>query len=433
MAPKIKKSLELLKRAEELIPLCSQTASKSINQYIRGFSPAYLESGNGCMVTDVDGNEYIDTVCALGPIILGYNNQRTIDAVTKQLKKGTTFSLPHSLEVELAELLVDIIPCAEQVRYAKNGTDVTLAAVRLARSYTGKEHILKPYAHYHGFGSWNAASTDRDFGVPGCLKELIDTFPYNDLYTLEKKLSTGKFAGLIMEPTQQETPKEGFLEGVRNLCTKYGTILIFDEMITGFRWSLGGAQEYFGVTPDIATFGKAMGNGMPVSTIVGKKEYMNELNKIFFSMTFGGEACSLAAAIETIKELKENRTEIYDHIWKYGKQLQGAFNDYAELLEIDATMSGQAPWHNMTFNMPDGEGCGDLFRQEMVRNGVLMGRAIVTTWAHKKEHINKIIDAMRRSLGVVKKAMNDNDVDKYLEGERSKAIFSPRNYGSKKG
>jgi glutamate-1-semialdehyde aminotransferase len=428
----IDKSLEIWNRGKKLIPLGTQTASKGPNQYVYGVHPIYLDSGDGCIVKDVDGNKYIDHVCALGPIILGYNNKRTIKAVTKQLKKGSTFSLMHPLEVELAELLVDIIPSAEQVRFAKNGTDVTLAAVRLARSYTGRDHILKPTGHYSGFGDWTAAATDRDFGVPGCLKELVETFPYNNLEALEEKLQTGKFAALIMEPIQQEAPKEGFFEGVRELCTKYKTILIFDEMITGFRWALGGVQEYYNVDPDISTFGKALANGMPISAIVGKEEYMNEFNKIFFSMTFGGEACSLAAAVETIKELKEKRLQIYPHIWEQGTRLQVAFNEHAKMLGLDAEMTGQAPWHNTVFRMEDGDGFADLFRQEMVKRGILFGRAIVTTWAHKSHHIDKTTEAIKGSLSVVSEAMNNGGADKYLEGHRSQAIFSPRNFKCKK-
>ena len=425
---KIDKSLKMWERGKKLIPLGTQTASKGPNQYVYGVHPIYLDSGKGCIVKDIDGNKYIDHVCALGPIILGYAHKRTIEAVEKQLKRGSTFSLMHPLEVELAESLVNIIPCAEQVRYAKNGTDVTLAAVRMARSYSGKSHILKPTGHYHGWGDWNAASTDRNFGVPKCMEDLIDIFPYNNLEVLEEKLDSGKFAAVIMEPVQQVTPKEGFLEGVKQLCTQYNTILIFDEMITGFRWALGGAQEYYGVTPDIATFGKAVANGMPLSFIGGKEKYMKEFEKIFFSMTFGGEACSLAAAIETVKELKENKLKIYPHVWKQGTRIESTFNAYSKLLGLNARMTGHGPWHNVKFDMKDGSGLKDLFHQEMIKNGILMGNQIYVTWAHKPKHIDKTVKAIMRSLDVVNKAINDGGVDKYLEGERSSAIFSPRKH-----
>lgn len=424
---KIDKSLKLWKRGKELMPCGTQTLSKGPQQYVFGVHPVYLDSGKGCIVKDVDGNKYIDHVCSLGPIVLGHNHKRTVKAVTRQLKKGITFSLMHPLEVELAELLIEVIPCAEQVRYAKNGTDATLAAVRAARSYTKKEHILKPQGHYHGWGDWHARSTGRKNGVPECLENLVETFKYNDLGDLEDKLKTNKFAALIMEPVQLESPLDGFLEGVRELCDKYKVVLIFDEMITGFRWSLGGAQEYYGVIPDIATFGKAVANGMPLSIIAGKKEYMAEFENIFFSMTFGGEACSLAAAVETVKELKENKLEIYPHIWEQGTRLEVAFNEYAKMLGIDAIMIGHAPWHNVKFNLDDPTGYRDLFHQEMIKKGVLMGIQIYTTWAHKSEHIDKTINAMKQSLKIVKLALENGGPDRYLEGHRSKAIFkNPR-------
>lgn len=423
MERSIKKSLELWERGKSIIPRGTQTMSKSPNQYVFGVHPIYLERGKGCKVQDVDGNWYIDYPCALGPIILGYNNKRTIRAVKKQLKMGITFSLMHPVEVDLAELIQEIVPCAEQVRYAKNGTDADLACVRIARSYTGKECILKPEEHYHGWGDWHAASTPRDSGIPKCLREYIETFPYNDLDACEEKLKSGKFAGLIMEPASLEKPKDGFLEGVRDLCTKYGVVLIFDEVITGFRWALGGAQEYYGVTPDIAAMGKAVANGMPLSIVVGKKEFMKEMDHIFFSMTFGGEACSLAAAVETIKEMKEKRFEIFPHIWSQGTRLREAFNKHARLVGVDAEMFGMAPRHNIRFNTDDSAGCKDLFHQEMVKRGILIGTQIYVTWAHKSKHIDKTILAIKESLAVVAEAIASGDINNYLEGTRSIAVF----------
>ena len=420
---KIDKSLQLWEQGKELMPRGTQTMSKAPDQFVFGVHPIYLERGQGCIVQDVDGNKYVDYPCSLGPIILGHNHKRTVKAVQKQLKKGIIFSLMHPLEVELAKLLTEVIPCAEQVRYAKNGTDATLAAVRLARSYTGKESILKPEGHYHGWGDWHAASTTRDYGIPKALKELVETFEYNNLESLEKQLISDKFAAVIMEPVSLEEPKPGFLEGVRKLCDKFCVPLIFDEMITGFRWALGGAQEYYGVTPDIATFGKAVANGMPLSIIAGKKEFMSEFDHIFFSMTFGGEACSLAAAVETVKEMKELRDEIFPHIWQQGTRLRVAFNEYARAAGINAEMFGFAPRHNIKFHTDDPDGCKDLFHQEMVKRGILIGTQIYTTWAHKTQHIDKTAIAMKESLKIVAMANEEGDINRYLEGERSNAIF----------
>jgi glutamate-1-semialdehyde aminotransferase len=345
---KIDKSLELWERGVKLIPRGTQTMSKAPDQYVFGVHPIYLESGQGCMVKDVDGNKYIDYPCSLGPIILGHNHERTVSAVTRQIKKGITFSLMHGLEVELAELLVDVIPCAEQVKFGKNGSDATAMAVRAARSYTGKEHILVPEGHYHGWHSFFAAAV-RPYGVPNCLKELVEFFQYNDLVSLENKLMTKKFAAVIMEPIVTESPNPGFLKGVRDLCTKYNAILIFDEVITGFRWALGGAQEYYNVIPDLTAAGKAMANGMPISVIAGKEFVMREFDHVFFSSTFGGELCSIAAAIATVGEMKEKEAEIYGHIWKYGQELQSSFNNHANDIGVPVTMIGCSPRQNLRF------------------------------------------------------------------------------------
>lgn len=426
----VKKSLRLWEKGIKLIPRGTQTMSKAPDQYVFGVHPIYLKRGKGCMVQDVDGNWYIDYPCALGPIVLGYNHKRTNKAIQKQLKKGITFSLMHELEVELAELLVDVIPCAEQVRFGKNGSDVTSIAVRVARSYTGKEPILVPEGHYHGWHDFYAAVA-RDYGIPAHMKSLVDRFPYNDLDALEEKLKTEKFACVIMEPVALEMPKEGFLEGVRELCTKYGALLIFDEIVTGFRFGLGGAQEYFGVTPDLATFGKAMGNGMPINALVGKYEYMQELNHVFFSATFGGEAVSIAAAIETIKELKESDGEVFSHTWGQGARLKSAFETYSKKNGLKLKVRGYNPRLVIEFLEEDASGCKDLFHQEMVKRGILMGNNINICFAHKSEHIDKTIKAIKESMAIVAEASKAGLIDKYLEGERSATIFKKEVAGDK--
>ena len=421
---RVNKSLELWKRAIELIPRGTQTMSKAPDQFVRGVHPVYVVEGKGCKIKDIDGNWYIDYPCAQGPVILGYGNKRVAKAIAKQAKKSPLFSLMHPLEVELAELLTEIVPCAEQVRYAKNGTDADLACVRVARSYTGREHILKPAGNYHGWSDWHAASTPRDYGVPKCLKSLVETFPYNDLGACEEKLKTKKFAGLIMEPVSLEAPKKGFLEGIRELCTKYGTVLIFDEVITGFRWSLGGAQEYYGVTPDISAMGKAVANGMPLSIIAGKKEFMKEFDHIFFSSTFGGEACSLAAAVETVKILKAKREEIYSHIWEYGDRLCSEFNSMVSIRKLDVKMVGMGPRHNIVFGGNDAGGMKDLFNQEMIKNGVLTGSQLYINWSHKEKDFKKTILAMANAVRILEMATeHPNGVDAFLEGERSMGSF----------
>jgi len=422
--PDITKSTALLEKALEIIPKGTQTASKCYNQFVRGVHPVFVDKAKGCYIWDIDGNKYIDHVMSLGPIMLGYNHPRTNKAIINQLKKGTIFSLPHESEVELAQLITETVPCAEMVRFGKNGSDVTTIAVRIARHLKGKDHILSPEGHYHGWGDIFAAVSTRDYGLPKSMKELVERFPYNNLEALEEKLKTGKFACLIMEPTLLEAPAPGFLQGVRDLCTKYDAILIFDEMVTGFRWSLGGAQAYYGVTPDMATFGKACANGMPISILAGKKEVMAGLEQVFFSGTYLGDALSIAASIETIKELRDNKDVIYKHIWEQGALIQKTFNDECDRLKIDGKMVGLGPVFNVKFMMDDAQGAKDLFHQEMVKNGIFWGNAVYVTWAHQPKDIQKTLKAIKKSLKVVAKAVKKNLIDSTLEGERSAAIFT---------
>jgi glutamate-1-semialdehyde 2,1-aminomutase/spore coat polysaccharide biosynthesis protein SpsF len=421
--PEITKSTELLNVALEIIPKGTQTASKCYNQFVRGVHPNFVNKSKGAYIWDVDGNKYIDHVMALGPIILGYNYKRTNEAIKKQLKNGIIFSLPHELEVQLAKLICEVVPCAEMVRFGKNGSDITSIAVRMARHLKGKDYILSPEGHYHGWADIFAAVSARDHGLPKSMKEYVERFPYNNLEVLEEKLKTEKFACVIMEPALLEAPQEGFLQGVRGLCDKYNALLIFDEMVTGFRWSLGGAQEYYGVVPDLATFGKACANGMPISILAGKKDVMMALDQVFFSGTYLGETLSIAAAVETINELKERKGEIYGHIWNTGNLIQKTFNDECDRLKLNGKMIGLGPVFNVKFFNEDAQGTKDLFHQEMVKNGIFWGNAIYITWAHQEKEIKNVLKAIKKSLKVVAKAVSNNNIDVVLEGERSNVIF----------
>jgi glutamate-1-semialdehyde aminotransferase len=410
--------------AIRLMPRGTQTMSKCPDQFVDGVYPKFVKSGKGAYLYGLDGKKYLDYMCALGPIILGYNHKSTNKAIKKQLKNGIIFSWPTLLEQELAQLISDVVPCAEQVRFCKNGTDANLAAVRITRSYTGKEKIIKPAGGYHGWGDWHAI-TIRPYGVPSCLKDLIDEFEFNNLDSLEELLKKGDVAGVILEPQALTTPKPGYLEGVRELCTKYEAILIFDEVVTGFRWSLGGAQEYFGVTPDLCCMGKAIANGMPLGVIAGKEKYMNELNHTFFSMTFGGETLSLVAAIATIKELK---TKDYNYIWELGNMLDVGIKGAAKKHNLDVIFAGDAPRHNLTFNSEthsDEDGMKALFYQEMVKQGILFPNVIYIQFSHTKKDIQKTIDAADKAFKFVSE--NLNDIDSVLEGKRAVAIFRKNN------
>jgi glutamate-1-semialdehyde aminotransferase len=289
MSSRYKKSEEFLKRALNTIPLGSQTFSKSKAALPYGVSPYFVDHAKGSRFWDIDGNEYLDFVNALCCVTLGYCDPDVDDAVKIQMERGVTFSLPHRLEAEVAEILVDMIPCAEMVRFAKNGTDVTSAAIRVARAYTGRNRVA--LCGYHGWQDWYIGSTAKNLGVPLVVQELSHTFKYNNFSSLQELFDKypNEFAAVILEPMNVEYPRNNFLENVRELTKLNGALLIFDETITGFRFSEGGAQELFDVTPDLSTFGKGIANGFPLSVVVGKREIMMEMEEIFFSGTFGGE------------------------------------------------------------------------------------------------------------------------------------------------
>ena len=408
---------ELWGNAIRLMPRGTQTLSKCPDQFVDGVYPKFAKKSKGAYLKGVDGRWYLDFMCGLGPIILGFDHKRTNKAIKKELKKGIIHSLPTILEQQVAGLICEVVPCAEQVRFAKNGTDADLAAVRIARSYTGKEHIVK--CGYHGWGDWHGV-TIRDYGIPKVLKDVVSEFEYNNLESLETELKNNEVAGVILEAQALTSPNPGFLEGVRELCTQYGALLIFDEVVTGFRWALGGAQEYYGVTPDLCCLGKAIANGMPLSAIAGKKEYMNELNHVFFSMTFGGECLSLAAALETIKELK---TKDYNHIWRLGNMLDEGMKALASKHKLKVNFAGSAPRHNLSFDSSykDASGMKDLFFQEMVKQGILFPNVIYISFSHTEKDINKTIQAADNAFKFVKD--NIDNIDQVLEGKKSINIF----------
>jgi len=417
------KAKDILKLALDKIPRATQTMSKCYLMWPMGdYFPIFAESQDGCIITSVDGEQFIDTIAALGP---NFMPQKIVNkAIIKQLKKGINFSLPSTLEVELAQLICDVVPCAEMIRFCKNGSDATTAAIRIARSYANKDYILMAKGGYHGWGDNFCSIAERNFGVPAVLREYIDTFEYNNVEDIENKLKTNKYAAVIMEPVSLEEPKEGYLQKVRELCTQYNTILIFDEMVTCFRWALGGAQEYFHVVPDIATMGKSIGTGMPLAFIAGRKKIMSEFEHIFFSSTYSGETLSLAAGIATIKEMKNKKDEIYAHIWSQGNRVKDNFNSKCKYFGLNAAMIGMAPRMNIRFY--DGANIKDLFYQEMLKRKILIGSQFYITWATKAKHIDKIISATNESLEILSKAISEGNVDKCFEGQHAIQIFNRR-------
>ncbi len=425
--PNIVRSNEIYELAKKIIPAGTQTYSKGVTQFVEGFSPKYLDHGKGAYVWDVDGNKYLDYIMGCHPLVLGYSDPDVNAAVVKQLEKGSTFSLMNELEVSVSELLIDIIPCAEMVRFGKNGADATTAGVRVARAITGRDHIA--YCGYHGWHDWYIANTDLNSGIPDFNKKLAHSFSYNNLDSLEKvfKEYPDQVAIVIMEPLTVLKPKNNFLHEVQKMAKHYGAILMFDEIITGFRFSLGGAQDLLGVTPDLSSFGKGISNGIPLSALVGKKEYMEALDKTFFSFTYGGDCIGLSAAEACIPKLQ--RENVPDHLWKVGKVLKDGFNQLAAIHNLEEFMQciGYPCRSIISFN---GRGkyneleLKSILQQELVRRGVLWTGYHALSWTHTSKEINLTLDAYDESMSVVKNIMTKGmRIRDYIEGSTIKPVF----------
>lgn len=428
MEDRYKKSSQWLARAKKVIPSASQTYSKSYRYFCEGACPAFIDHGRGSHVWDVDGNEYVDFVLALGPITLGYDDAAINTAIVNQLGKGILFSQPATLEVELAEKLTEIIPCAEMIRFVKNGSDATTAAIRLARAFSGKNMVLS--CGYHGMHDWYIGSTENNLGVPDSVQRMIKTFPYNNLGALEQLINEHKnqIAAIIMEPVRVEEPVEGYLQGVRLLADRYGIILIFDEVVTGFRLSLEGAQGYYDVTPDIAALGKGMGNGMPISAVVGRADIMKLADQgAFISLTFGGEALSLAAGLATITELAKRN--VFSHTWKLGQKLkngaQGLVLAYG-LTDI-VTVKGTAVMPGIFFAPVSGYSANDvmaLFQQEVFREGVFFLGVNYLCASHTDADIARALESYKSGLEAVRKLRDGIPLERMLTGKSFRPIFA---------
>ncbi len=426
------RSLVLHERALDTIPTGSQTFSKSSWNFVKGATPLVLERGSGPRVWDVDGNDYVDHVLGLLAIVLGYRDPDVDRAIQTQLDHGISFSLATELEAELAERLRALIPCAEMTRFGKNGSDATSGAIRLARAHTGRDKIA--LSGYHGWHDWYIGSTARRLGVPKAVQALSVTFSYNDADALERILAAepNAFAAVILEPAGIEAPVPGFLERVRALTEHYGVVLVFDEIITGFRVSLGGAQTHYGVVPDLACVGKAMGNGMPISAVVGRAPIMRRMEEIFFSGTFGGETLSLAAALATIDKLE--RTNAISRTHALGARLREALGDMLTLHGLDRWFNASGPdWWPRVAVTPDGRTSGpilqSLMQQELAQDGVLIGAGLTLNLSLSHDHPAveaETLAVFNRAMAKVAEALARPEPAAALRGEPIRPIFQVR-------
>lgn len=381
-----------------------------------GQYPIYLERGDGAYVWDEHGRRYLDYPLGLGAILLGHAYKDTVIAAQNQLTRGCTFTLPSYLETELAEKIVELIPCAEKVRFLKTGSEACSASIKIARAFTGKDGIA--YCGYHGWHDWYTVSTPKNRGIPEEYANHIRKFEYNKINTLEDIFEKNPDIGVvIMEPYIYEEPRDDFLNKVIKLAHKNGAVVIFDEVVTGFRTLGYSAQEYFKIIPDLCCLGKAMANGLPISVVAGKKEIMDVLEgDCFVSSTFGGELISIASALETIKILEsENAIE---HIWANGTDLANGYNEIADDIGVETSCDG-LPCRTM-FRFPSGDH-KSLFWQECIKRGVLFGYAQFISYSHREEEIFYTLDVIKEALQIVKKHWKNPK--KAIRGQPAKEVF----------
>ena len=370
----------------------------------------------------------MDLVCSLGAVALGYGDPEITEAVTRALHDGVTLSLSHPIEAEVAERMVDLIPCADMVRFAKNGTDATSGSIRIARAATGREHVI--VCGYHGWQDWYIGSTSMNKGVPERTRSLTHSVPFNDIDAVRQVISEfpDQIAALIMEPMTSVWPMEGYLEAIREITSEHGIILVFDEMLTGFRFAPGGAQEYFGVTPDLASFGKALANGFPLSAIAGRRDLLELMPSIFFSGTFGGEILSLTAARVVLDRMAGGEPT------RVMAQTGQALIDAIEALRpVESkeflSFSGHPSWMFQQWNIADPETLAQaktLLLQEMLRRGVLVLNTHEVTTVHSEADIEQAAQAYSESLGLVADGLHAGDLLDRLECEPIRPLFKVR-------
>lgn len=422
-------SEKLLERALRTIPLGSQTFSKSKIQYPMGVSPFFIQRGKGSRVWDVDGNEYVDFINSLAAVTLGYCDPDVDTAVRAQLEDGVIFSLPHPIEMQVAEEIVKLVPCAEKVRFGKNGSDATAGAVRVARAFTNRDHIA--VCGYHGWQDWYIGTTPRNRGVPQATRDLSHTWSYNDLDSLARLFQKypDKVAAVILEPMNVAEPLPGFLESVKALTHQHGALLIFDETVTGFRYAIGGAQQYFGVTPDLATFGKGLANGYPVSAVTGRADIMQHMEEVFFSFTFGGETLSLAAAFATMQKLE--REPVTETLYAQGRKIISGLQARitAAGAEDFLSVTGNPTW---SFFLIKDAGASSqwqiktLFMQEMLARGILTLGTHNMSFSHSDTDLSKLFEAYDEVIPMLVDGVRRNQIDSMLRCQPLQPLFKVR-------
>ena len=430
----LSQSRQLQERFHQLIPGGSHTYAKGDDQFPQFASP-YITHGKGCHVWDVDGNEYIEYAMGLRSVTLGHAYEPVVEAAVAQMRRGANFNRPCPVELECAEELLDLLPDAEMVKFAKNGSDVVDGAIRLARAFTDRDLIaICGDQPFFSVGDWFIGGTPMDAGIPQCVKDLILRFRYNDVDSLSKLFSSysGRIAAILLEAEKDVPPNAGYLESLQRLCQREGALLIFDEMITGFRWHNGGAQMFHRVAPDLSTFGKALGNGFSLSALIGRREIMQlggllqkERPRTFLlSTTHGAETHALAAGLEVIRTYQ--REPVIETLWEQGRRLAAGINSAITELRLQDHFQLLGRPCCLTFRTLDADRRPSqefrtLFLQEIMRRAII-APSFVVSYSHSDEDIDNTITAVFAALVVYRQALEDG-VSRHLEGRPVKPVF----------
>ncbi len=427
------KSHSLQPKAHRLIPGGSHTYAKGDDQYPEQ-APGFIVRGKGCHVWDLDGNEYIEYGMGLRAVTLGHAFDPVVEAAYKQMQLGTNFSRPAKIEVDLAEVMLELIDGADMVKFAKNGSDVTSAAVKLARAYTGRDLVAICRDHpFFSFDDWFMGTTEMNAGIPEAISRMTLKFGYNDLASLRQLFDQypNQIACVVLEPETVAPPISDYLVQVKQLCEEHGAVLLFDETITGFRWHLAGAQKFHGVVPHLSAFGKAMGNGFAIAALAGKREIMrlggldHDRPRVFLlSTTHGAEAHALAASLETIRIYRERN--VVEWLWKQGERLRALVTRSIAENHLEGFFKLAGRPCNLIFVTHDQEHLRSqpfrtLFMQELIRRGII-GPSFVVSFSHSDADIDRTAEAVHAALIMYRKAL-DEGIEKYLEGRPVKPVY----------
>jgi glutamate-1-semialdehyde aminotransferase len=432
------KGQDLWRRAKEIIPGGNMLLSKRPEMFLPDQWPAYFSKSKGCHVWDLDGRELIDmTIMGVGANTLGYGNDRVDAAVVEVVAKGNMSTLNAPEEVALAEKLIELHPWADMARFARTGGEANAIAIRIARAASGRDGVA--ICGYHGWHDWYLASNlgaDDSLaghllpgldpnGVPRNLRGTVYPFAYNDIPALEAVIATGQVGVIMMEVSRNFDPPAGYLERLRELATANGVVLIFDECTSGFRQSFGGLHKNFGVDPDMAVFGKALGNGYAVTAIIGRRAVMEAAQSSFISSTFWTERIGSAAGVATLAVMEETRP--WETITAIGLDITARWKALAEKHGLKLTTSGLPALTSFNFAGPNAAAYKTLISQEMLDKGYLAANSVYTCTAHTPDIVDGYFDALDPVFALIAECENGRDVMGLLRGPICHASFKRLN------